>query len=547
MSPHPPDAPVPDLESLRKRAKRLLRLARAADPDALRRLRARLPGMAVLDDRAVAVGARLADAQHVLALEHGFTAWAALRRDVESREPIQIQRERFLKAVVEGRLARARWLLRAHPSIPEDDILAACAALDESAVAALLARDPSLARATRPPDGWTPLLSVCASPFHAIDAAHGERSLRIARWLLDHGADANTFTHFDPENEHARIPALYWACVRDNPAVVRLLLERGAEPNDGESIYHAAEEDRRECLELLVAHGADVSAAHAFWGNTPLYFLSGYAEQDASFATALRGMRWLLEHGADPNVPSGHDRETPLHRVVGPGHGGTMATLLLEHGADASRPRGDGRTPFALAIRSGHVAVAEAMRSRGATAGDERPVDAFLGACMRGDEAGARALLAANPGLLDELTHDDLAMFAQAANGDRTESVRVLLACGFDPAWQAPGGATPLHHAAWRGLVDMTRLLIEHGAPVNVRDAQYGSSPLGWAAHGSNWRSADDDYRAVLEALVGAGAQYEPSVNRWGASAVQLASPGIARWLREHGFGGPARPDAAAG
>jgi hypothetical protein len=54
-----------DLDQARRRAKELLRAARAGDPDALARMR---------DDRAP----RLADAQRAVAVELGFASWPAL-------------------------------------------------------------------------------------------------------------------------------------------------------------------------------------------------------------------------------------------------------------------------------------------------------------------------------------------------------------------------------------------------------------------------------------------------------------------------------------
>lgn len=56
--------------------------------------------------------------------------------------------------------------------------------------------------------------------------------------------------------------------------------------------------------ELLRAHGANLSDAHADWGNTPLYFLAGYREPNEHIDTVTHGIQWLLERGADPNVPS---------------------------------------------------------------------------------------------------------------------------------------------------------------------------------------------------------------------------------------------------
>jgi hypothetical protein len=71
----------PNLEQLKKQAKSLLHAARARDGDALRRFAA-LPafsGKSIdeidVDDLA------LHDAQSVIAREHGFTSWPALREE----------------------------------------------------------------------------------------------------------------------------------------------------------------------------------------------------------------------------------------------------------------------------------------------------------------------------------------------------------------------------------------------------------------------------------------------------------------------------------
>ena len=42
-------------------------------------------------------------------------------------------------------------------------------------------------------------------------------------------------------------------------------------------------------------------------------------------------------------------------------------------------------------------------------------------------------------------------------------------------------GATALHYAAFGGHRAIAQLLVQHGADVNARDAQFGATPAGWA------------------------------------------------------------------
>jgi len=112
-----------------------------------------------------------------------------------------------------------------------------------------------------------------------------------------------------------------------------------------------------------------------------------------------------------------------------------------------------------------------------------------------------------------------------------------LLDMGWDIAWEGPWGGTPLHHAAWRGDVPLVRSLLERRPPLDLRDAQFGSSPIAWAAHGSkHCRAADEAYLEVVRMLLEAGSAREPSFNRWGEPPEALASRRVAALLRERGF-----------
>jgi ankyrin repeat protein len=92
----------------------------------------------------------------------------------------------------------------------------------------------------------------------------------------------------------------------------------------------------------------------------------------------------------------------------------------------------------------------------------------------------------------------------------RREVVALLLDRGVDVAARADGdGKTALHVAAYRGDPRLAELLVRRGAPVNVADGVYGTTPLVWAMHA--WlvenRAPGEPYRAVLAMLADAGAE----------------------------------------
>lgn len=523
----------PSFEQLRKQAKALLRAVRRGDPEAARRCRV-VPRLADLDDDALPAMATLADAQHAVAKEHGEASWPKLKSRVERAQPPAKNVERFLDAIRSQRGKVARRVLKASPGIGSANVFTVCSIGDDRALAEILKRDANLAKAVHEPHGWTPLLYLSVAPFHS-DRDRTAGFLRCGELLLNAGADPNSSIPWEGGEVTSRLTALYWACVSNNAALVELLLRRGADPNDGESIYHAAELNHRECLQSLLDHGGDISGRHPTFNNTPLYFLAGYAEQSEAWPTVRAGIQWLLEHGADPNVASMPVSETALHAVA-QRSGADAARLLLDHGA-VDKPRADGRTAYSLAVRFGNTPVADLLLERGSDTSAVAPIDVFLGACMRGDEQAARSELASRPNLLNTFTEADRAMMSNAAFGGKTESVLLMAKLGFDLTWESEWGGTPLHVASWWGRLPLVRILLSHGAPVNVRDKQFGSSPIAWAAHGSaNCRKADDDYRAVVEALLDAGSEREFSINRWNEPPEHMANRPVAALLKARGF-----------
>jgi len=542
------DRPAPEqpaLDAVRREAKRMLRLARAGDTAVLGALRALLPRLAALDDEAARAAIRLADVQHAIARKLGYEHWAALKAAYERLDPLHVHAARFLKAVRDDDTTRAVALLEVHPELARFDLATACAAGDVATVEARLAADPSAAMRLTPPDDTPPLVYAVLSDVKRARGVAEDDHVRLVRLLLDAGASANTSVSLPDSTD--RLPVLYYPCVAGNAAVARLLLERGAAPTDGESLYHAAQHDRREILALLLAHGADLSRGPVEGASTPLYFLASHNASNALGAAAARGMAWLLACGADPNVPLGRPGdgqapaqlgETPLHRVAAGGHGAEVVAALLAHGARADAARADGATPYVLAVRAGNRAAADALAAAGADVARLTPADELLGACLTGDADTARALAAAHPGLVASLDQEAARAIHVALHDDRPEALALMLSLAWPLGVESEWGGTPLHWAAWHGRVAVVRQLIAGGAPVNARDSRYGSSPIAWAAHGSRFspRANDDDYPAVVRLLLDAGATRAESYNRWNEAPESLARPSVVHALRARGF-----------
>ena len=136
-------------------------------------------------------------------------------------------------------------------------------------------------------------------------AASGD--VQTVRLLLDAGAKADDFPK--PNKPSAADPAssmrtpLMWAAYHNDVGMARLLLERGADPNQstyfGNPLSHACWSNSFEAAELLIARGANVSARDALANFTPLHWAAG------SESPPPRLVKLLLANSADPNAAGG--------------------------------------------------------------------------------------------------------------------------------------------------------------------------------------------------------------------------------------------------
>jgi ankyrin repeat protein len=503
----------PNLEQLKKQAKDLLASAKNKNTAALARFRA-LPALAQkTDTELAALNFALHDAQSAVAREFGFPSWNALRERVEE---LTLQFDEavatFTRGSLDQRLTRAERLLTRFPNLIAENFHAALAYGDAAAVAKHLARDPALATKPSGPHDWAPLIYVAHSHWARKNA---DGLVAVTRLLLAHGASPDTSypLHGNPKEP---LSALWAAtCQSRNAGLAKLLLEAGANPNDGESVYHAAENGDVAMLELLAQHGAlaDGGKGAEPWGNTPLYFILGHYAGLAHDADVRRGAAWLLAHGANPNRVCYPDKsgETPLHAAARHWDA-AMIELLVAHGADLHARRRDGKNALTLAELNGRTSAAAALRARG-VAEELQPDERFLAACMRGDRE--EALRLRDP--------TSIVKHAQQFLECGTHAIETMLACGFDVGTTGGLGETKLHWAAFHGDVAAAGLLITHGAPLDLRDRIHRSPPLGWADYAEvNATNPNGDYAGVARALLAAGASIPPpdELENWGSEVV---------------------------
>lgn len=381
----------------------------------------------------------------------------------------------FLEAATwHGTLERAEAILAAHPELAGGSIHAAAVLGDDAAVRRFLARDPRSVTAQSPPYGADALNYLGLSKYLRLDPARSEGFLRAAAALLDAGADPNTgfwTTGEYPERE----TALYGAAgVAHHAALTRLLLERGADPNDEEAVYHSPESYDNDAMKLLVETGRITPE------NLSLMLIRKHDWHDAD------GARWLLEHGAEPNRERSRGW-LAIHHALARDNGLAMIALLLDHGADPSLAK-DGVTAVARAARHGRGDVLALLEERGFPVVLDG-VDRLIAACARGDVAAAGALARGEPRLADEVRAMGGELLARFAGVGNAAAVRALLDLGVDVAtpfaagdgyWGIPPRSLAIHVAAWRARPAVVRLLIEAGSPVDSPDAG-GRTPLALA------------------------------------------------------------------
>lgn len=353
--------------------------------------------------------------------------------------------------------------------------------------------------------------------------------------LLAHGADVNA-----REDWHGQT-ALMWAAAESHPAMVRRLIEAGADvnaisdikewerqtsdeprakwlpPGGFSALLYAAREGCTDCVPVLADAGADVNQTTAEdISGLVLALINGH------YDTAMA----LLEAGTDPNLYDYTGRgalyaaadfntmpmsNRPAPNVL-PNENSALDVMrsALEKGADPNAQL-TRQAPYRAKLDRGNDTVLGAGTTallRAAKSADVPAIELLLefGADPTlTTRSGVNALMmAAGVGTAEQ---DTTGRFRSEADVIRT--IDIMLGQGLDINATDRGGRTALHGAALQGFDEVVAALVERGADLTAEDKD-GYTPLDTAkglAGGFGFTGGEGRFHestvALIEKLLG--------------------------------------------
>ncbi len=472
------------LDQLRRDAKALRKAYEAGETYARQRVANHPP-------RPDGVALKHADFLHVIAREAKFESWPALKLAAELEGLDRAERQQRLKiALFHGQAHVTRRLLAETPDLAQGLFGLQVALYDLAAVEALLARDPGAA--TRLAGSRSPMCHLAFSCHVHARPDLAPQMIAIAQMLVEHGASVNDSMPVAPGNDH-QLSVLYGAIGHANNMILgRWLLEQGADPNDGESLYHATELGHHEGLRMLLEHGADPAGTNAL--------LRAMDFED------VEAVRMLIAAGAKPSEFNGTHvgGERPwvipaLHQAARRMCGPEMIEVLLEARADPAEVY-EGCTAYAYARVFGNEALTRAIEARTAPPALS-PVEERLAAAAAGKDTGDTRIA---PGDLPEAYRHMIRMILHLPG--KLEHIQRLVALGVPFDQPDAEGLTPIQVAGWEGLPDVMGYFMRLGADLEHQNG-YGGTLLSTILHGSENcpQRAGRDHAACLSLALEAG------------------------------------------
>ena len=284
--------------------------------------------------------------------------------------------------------------------------------------------------------------------------------------------------------------ALTHACENGNPALVKLLLDRGADPN------HKAGYDDDTAIMRAAALGESgaVAALLDYQGSGHIIQLECLNNKGEGLLHVLAGAKSATDEHVeilellkscklDPNAKDNFGM-TPLHHACRTGNCAILSMLITDLKASDSTEDHLGRTPYTVACCYDQIDAQNILIGAADSRGElplsiTGPLPIWALVKQSAIDAIKKAGLA-NEARKDfdvELGTDNTSVHwaVRASNPD-------ILQFLLTDACQKPGignslGHTPLHDAAFLGDEDSIQILLKHGAHVDEKDLR-GFTPL---------------------------------------------------------------------
>ena len=364
--------------------------------------------------------------------------------------------------------------------------------------------------------------------------------LKVAAYLLDHGADVNI-------GAASGATALYQAARAGNRAMVEFLLSRGAEVNlespqvpkvAPTPLAVAVNRGFPAVVEVLLAANADVNVPNGD-GNTVLHEA---VENNQDKITQM-----LLAKGANPNAKN-HQGFTPLMAVP---KQATLNTLqqLLAAGADPNLTNNQGRTTLSYAAQVGTVPELQLLLDAKADPNSGIMDAPLLSAINNGNPAAVECLLkaGANPNVIGAVDGELQRPFGSGksfGNYDRVSTplffsvvtdqlplVQLLLKYHADPNDERTDGRSLLFSALDKP--DILAALLDAGAKVDARDTTRDSNNQPQREHWTPLLLALENNRPpeVVEMLLQHGANPNLTDDEFGLTPLLWSVGWGDRWV----------------
>jgi ankyrin repeat protein len=151
-------------------------------------------------------------------------------------------------------------------------------------------------------------------------------------------------------------------CYKGHYKAVEYLLKQGLNVNatydKGSSALNvAADQGHRQCVEVLIAAGADVNHRRTLDGVTSLYNCCNNGHLDVVMT--------LLGAGCDVNLAN-DNQVTPLMRACSSGHTDVVKVVCAHPDVKLDQTNASGVTPLFIAAQKGHADVVEVLLRSGA-------------------------------------------------------------------------------------------------------------------------------------------------------------------------------------